>query len=100
MDDESAVVPTSAAAATPTVTVTKKRSRTPNASPRTTLTMYSSKWAQLRKKWWQTNERVTDGPNAGKITAKHAVTCTDIKREIDIGLNHFELERCDRDRYK
>jgi hypothetical protein len=100
MDDESAVVPTSAAAATPTVTVTRKRSRTPNASPRTTLTMYSSKWAQLNKKWWQTNERVTDGPNAGMISAKHAVTCTDIKRGIDIGLNHFELERCDRDRYK
>ena len=96
-DDSAAVVPPSA---TPTTTTAKRKIRTPNASPRTALTMYSSKWVQQGKKWWQTNERVEDGPHKGKITAKNCVTHTDLQREIDIGLEHFDLERCDRDRYK
>ena len=99
MDDDSsaAVVPSSV---TPATNAGKKRSRTPNASPRSTMTMYSSKWERQGKKWWQTDERVEDGPHKDKITAKHCVTHTDIQREIEIGLTHFELERCDRDRYK
>ena len=103
-DDDGAAAPAKAKA---TPKTQRKRDSRGKPSPRSTLTVQGNRWEDNGCEWWEDDEEVEAGPDAGSVSMRFAVTEGYLREEITKGLKGFGHwadgegvgARCDRGRY-